>query len=404
MTTLRADHILRLSEHFLEARSEIGDKPTSWSYYLPKITVAQAIEHFAAQIQPKKKTSLFLDLPFLNALLNYSLGGSVAQIRTKETDDLLKLCLNPAWNVDQQEEDTGSNLGAQNLTVVLSEQQVACLKTELPAVLENLKNKGAKRIVLQVAKDIVTPEIFQIFIKNCEKLSLTAFPTSSETLDYSFFVSSLIDASLWGRYLENTQNLVEQIKNALPDAQMYFRIQGKPQLIENLEHFLPSQLLRHHDYESLPSESMTLFAGFDGLKWVSAKSEHSCSLIPTSLLHLDQVKQIEFVDTQLKMSPGPLCFGRGSKLMVLDFLIYRQHQNGQKLQIVGLDISTHLTKVEQALQNLWRLSAYRTEPFEHFLKQIQERIRDHLQIDFLHFRSEKIYGPLQMLFNFGDKK
>lgn len=90
--------------------------------------------------------------------------------------------------------------------------------------------------------------------------------------------------------------------------------------------------------------------------------------------------------------------------MVLDFLIYRKNQAGQQLNVVGLDISAHLSKVEQALQNLWRLSAYRSESFEQFLNQIQNRVNDYLHIDFLHFDSEKVCGPLAVLFTPGARK
>ncbi|MFN8943250.1 MAG: hypothetical protein ACK5WZ_01345 [Pseudobdellovibrionaceae bacterium] len=406
----KADFIFRLSEHFLEAHSQVDRKSTFSVYYLPKSPLPQSLALFAKQLaqntaQEKTNTNIVIDLPFLNSLLSYSLGGSVAQIRTKQTDAILKLSMGPANNLNQ-EEDGNSNrssvLGAQNLTHVLSQEQIKNLIYELPTLLEQLKAKGAKRIVLHVTKNEISPETFEKFSTLSKELSLIAFPQSPEFLDYPYFFENLIDASLWGRYLENTQNFIDQIQLVFPDAKIFYDIDQKLNLIEKIDTFLPSKLLNHHRFETINTADMVankslLYVGLENLKWIKDSTETPGTLAFTSMLHLDQLKQIDFIDTNLKMSPGPVCFGRGSKLMVLDFLIYQKKLQGQLPQIGGVDLETNLVKVEKALQNLWRLSSFRTETFPKFLQHVQILVDEHFHIESLLFESDQMCGPFKDL-------
>lgn len=408
MNPTRADFIFRLSEYFLEAQNLTDGNASASStalYYIPKMPLAQAVDHFAKNLPANAKSlpthRFLLDLPFLNSLLTYSLGGSVAQLRTQETDALLKLCLGLPEKTDSSEEDLNTSWGAQNLTVVFNDEQLNNFSQELQKSLEQLKAKGAKRVVLQIAKNHMTPTLFDQFHKTCTDLGLVGFPKSSETLDYAFFISHLIDASLWGRYLETTQMFIDQIRTLFPTAEVYFCIDQKLHKIDELENFCPSQLCDHHTIESNTLDSQKtnfLYAGVDAFKWMMAGTDQQSSLVLTSLLHLDQLKDIELLDQQLKMSPGPMCFGRGSKLMLLDFLIYQHNLTGQQFEVHGLDIKTHLPKVEQALQNLWRLSSLRSAPFAAFLKALQKTVDDHLRTEMIHFKSTQITGPLSSLF------
>lgn len=408
MNLVKAEFILRLGEYFLEAHCPLAPPQApqafSTSYYIPKTSVAQALEHLSQNF-PLTKTpqNIFLDLPFLNSLLGYSLGGSVAQIRTEQTDALLKLTLGTG-ETTAQDDDAASMWGAQNLNVVLSESQMKQLPQELPTTLEQLKAKGAKRIVLQIATDEISPEVFELFQNSCRSLELVPFPRTSENLNYRRFVQNLMDASLWGRYLENTQNLMEHVQTFFPKTTLFFVVDQKPMPIDQLENFLPSQLLDHQWCEKVgkPVGSKTLsslYVGWESMKWITPLSETDCSLSLTSLLHVDQIKQIEFINTQLKMSPGPMCFGRGSKLMVLDFLAFQQAQAGKQVEIPGIDIKSNLSKVEQALQNLWRLSSLRSGSFSVFLNEVQQTVDDHLHTEFLHHKSMDVVGPLAFLFN-----
>ncbi len=304
--------------------------------YNPKNDTKAVLNQILSHPQPSLK-KILVHARFFERFLSFSLGGSVGQLispREKEILTLLRLV-----RVRQDLEETGPALGSSDLCEAYSFEEGYDSATFLKCLL-HLKSKGARRLVVHTDQKHLPESAYREIQALCKDHQIELFPRGYESLKKDLYTSHLLDACLWGRFMEFKEELTDTLSKLGVDAELYFLTdegiqhhkQCRPtQLINGFEKLLTS-------YSQKTGSQQVFEFGFEKFLFydtgrTSNKIGFQSLLIPSPVLRSDFLIQpthgleigtfgdIEISQINYGFDPGPVLLGRGQRVLVLDQIL-----------------------------------------------------------------------------------
>jgi hypothetical protein len=379
--------------------------------YLGLKSVKEAFKEFLNHLKLNDPVEFVLSCRLTEKILHTKLGGSVAQVVTAGFEDLLHH-RQPAFEKHFTLNPTKAEaLGSSDLIFPIHERIASngdileALKLEeLNNLSMVLKQKKIEKVVLHLLNAHRNPQHWQQTAKHFKENGFTVFgaaPQSGEN-EIPEWRKNLLDACLYG-----VQTEIElEIKTALQElglrsSEIKFvralesdegacstnygwlrALQGLSKVSPNVCYLGLENWCTLNLNESI-LEQPSPWGPFSvpSCRWKKMK------LQPTSELLIGRNNQAFWSETK-SFDPGPMCFGRSLRFMIIDALQASAHWNGQWVTATGK------SKIDMTIENFCK--TLRLDAGD-FLTMIRQNIIDGICIEVgLTFSEEKVVvcGPL----------
>lgn len=336
---------LYIGESFVEAHLCHNQKTVHFNrWYLGKEGFKSGLQKFFQESGVQKIGKAFVASRFVEKILAYRLGGSVATITTKGFEN---------WAGMRQPQNLKVGpLSSTELVFSVDERcsaQGALEKEisdiEMTELVAKLREKQAKRVCIHFLnagknphnqnklKDILTAEGFEVFIPVVDGLNND---------EVSQWRKNVLNASLSGTFEEVQEELNEGLKNFLPEGTRAVFFGANCQLFDKENHERLSSLwgataawsrglkkTQKTPFDILylgleqfsiinPAKEMQKWASPWGMIHAPHTQSHLLSLQPTTSIEIGPWGELTFSRTALGFEPGPMFMGRGQVPTFLD--------------------------------------------------------------------------------------
>jgi N-methylhydantoinase A len=394
--------------------------------YLPRESLKNSLSQFLEANKATPPTQAFFGLRFLEKLLSYRLGGSVAQVVTKGFENWMQI---RSHSADLQPLSSPELVFAADERLASDGSVVTALQDEdLKNIVEKLKTLDCKRICIhflhahsnpaheQKAAAFFAAEGFEVFT-----------PTKTDNPDeVSRWRKNLLNAAVSGTFTELKSEINEVLTPVMSADNIWF-LNGEGKLFrdESPERLLSifatnSAMSSNHtatntDLLYLGLERFTLFSANSWTtQWSSPwgqveapqASSRDLKIQPTLAMDLNAFKHITFTQKNEGWEPGPMFMGRGQRPCLLDLW----SENSKLANVTGLNdrvVATGVQRFKNALLALLKISRSKDLEVDHLIKDLQSLSLQSLVTEVtLQRKSDKLIlaGPLAPLLANGFKK
>lgn len=383
-------------------------------YYQPKTSFKQILEKLTVDpgFQPKK---VFIATRFFERLFSYSLGGSVAQLISAQEKKFLKLQqTHRVRNLFELEK--GPFLASENLTFEIDFASVT--DEQLASLSKEMLEKGARRLVIQSTTRDLSQESFEKMHSVFKGAKLEVFPRKYEDLNYISHSRHLLDACLWGRFLEFREDLESTFSNLGHEVEIYYfthsgiiknHIDEPTELLFGFENALKDYSKAHQFTQAMELSFEKFFLHQLGSALPTYQNPlgqfelHHTQRIelqtqPSQTLTLDQFQEIEVSKKCYGFDPGPISLGRGQRLLLIDLLL-KNEDSAMMAELLAEKIpGTKDKKIALQIQSLQKNS--RSPDSSDFLRQLNQLIENRLTLECLSLVDTE---QKALIFGFGSK-
>lgn len=411
---------IHIGSSFLEA----SQNQKHQRIYFPKLGFKPSLKQLLQNFKITEDTEIIVSLEYLEKIFSTRLGGSVSQLVTQGFEDYLL--------VKEASYKSPSHLGNPDLIFPVNERILADGTIHTILNLEDLEFIESKFSMMEVKKVAIhflhaktNPTHQNQVAEYFKSKGYDVFvPNTSSTLDEGcLWHRNLLNASLMGSFEEIKKELTEVLQEQTPPPKLFF-LNGKGQIFQETPSQIAATLLgsysnlkRNADEQSANSD--VLYLGLQKFFFIPQKIKMTSKLQSpwgpielehpeikaltfniTSRLQIDEFHEISIEKKLGDFDPGPICFGRGLNLSLLDLWLYEL----DPLQIEGLQghiksqLSSKITNTLMVLAKMAEKQEYSPSELSQSLKaQVVEEIW--IQIaPYLNSESFLIAGPLAPLF------
>lgn len=388
------------SEHFQTQLSDKGFIHRTHFFHNPKNDPKSILSQLGLINFPKLQR-VIVCARFFERFLTFSLGGSVGQLISTEEKRLHPLL--QSFRLNNQAEESGPALGSSSLCDAFEFKPSLQAET-LAQAMTSLKERGAKRIVLQTSQDCLSAEQFQSANSIAADMALEIFPRSYKCLSRKNYSENLKDACLWGRFLEFKDEILSFFSDAGLNVELFFLTPQGPidhkictptQTMQGLESILHKHGTRNNLHHFLELG----FENFNFYNFLSDYSKHPVSeenragqkmfLQPTQSFSINSHKEIEVSTQCFGFDPGPIFLGRGQRALFIDQLLFSIQEKSEDISQKSflheifynkdLEQKNRKFKIQNhSLQKNCSLMQINSQNFDQFLL---NKIKDHLILD-----------------------
>lgn len=394
--------------------------------YLPREGLKNSLQSFLALYPDQKPMEAIFSLRFLEKILDYRLGGSVAQLVTNGFENWIRL---------RSQNTSLPPLSSADLLFPVKERMNAqgqveqALETsELEAIAEKLKSTECKRICIHFlhaitnddhekqAAEFFTARGFEVF---------TPEKTKNED-EVSRWRKNTLNASVSGTFQELKEQILEATKDFIAPEKIYF-LSSTGEVFQNESASRLSTLFaaeaamsRHFgtgqkDILYLGLEKFTLLSGKNWTDtWSSAwglvenplPENRELSIQPTSGLEINSFDHLDFSLKNEGWEPGPMAMGRGQKPTFIDLWSETSDLN----EVEGLKdrfSAPGQQRFRHALMTLWKTSRQKHAELLKVTDQLKQLSMQTILLEALLHRDAEtllVTGPLTKLFGSTLKK
>lgn len=336
---------LYIGESFVEAHLCHNQKTVHFSrWYLGKEGFKSGLQKFFQEADVQKINKAFVASRFVEKILSYRLGGSVATVTTKGFEN---------WAGIRQPQN--SKVGPLSSTDLIFSAEERCSaqgqlekelsETEMTELVEQLRQKQAKRVCIHFLnasknphnqnrlKDVLAREGFEVFVPVTD---------DADNDEVSQWRKNVLNASLSGTFEEVQEELNEGLKNFLPEGDRAVFLGSDCEFFDKENHQRLSSLWgapaawsrglkkKHKgafDILYLGLEQFSLITPDKKSQkwnspWGTIHAPHTQSqlltLQPTTSIEIGPWGELTFSKNALGFEPGPMFMGRGQVPTLLD--------------------------------------------------------------------------------------
>jgi N-methylhydantoinase A len=384
--------------------------------FLPRESLKNSLRKFLERNSETPVDRVYISLRFLEKILDYRLGGSVAQLVTEgfehwmqirsadpsakslSNPDLIfsvkeRVCANGEILQEIQEED----LAMIEAKLKLMEVKRVCLHF-LHAQLQPQNQKRAQTYFLEHGFDVFVP------------------PRSENPDEVSRWRANTLNASVSGTFLELHEEILLACEGLVPTENIFY-ISGEKKVFQKENHLRLGSLFSTRaallQVEKEPVD--LLYLGLEKFSWLKTGCDPvwqspwgevelahpfcvDLEIQPTSAITLNEFDEMDFSEKVEGYEPGPMSMGRGQKPTFLDLF----GDNETLLQLEGVAdriAPTGFSKFKNALTALSKgHSGKRAEPAETLIQNLRTVALRRLSMEMnLHADKIKLVGPLAPL-------
>ncbi|MNJ98449.1 hypothetical protein D3C87_162150 [compost metagenome] len=394
--------------------------------YLPREGLKNSLQQFLTTHKDTPPEALFLSLRFLEKLLDFRLGGSVAQVVTEGFENWAQLRSN---STDLQP------LSSPELVFSIRERMSAQGKVinalpveDLEAIASKLKMMDCKRICIHFlhsgvnatheiqAAEYFSAQGFEVFV-----------PEKTENGDeVSRWRKNTLNASVSGTFAELKENILEATKDVLAPEKIFF-LSGDGKVFQDTSCKRLSSIFAAHsaiaevlgnkktDVLYLGLEKFTLLSSQCWSTtwesdWGLVENPHpyskDLSLQPTAGLGLNAFEHLDFTSKVEGWEPGPMTLGRGQKPTFLD--LWSESTEVQSLE--GLKdrvVPAGQQRFKNTLLTLWKTCRLKDTEMKAVIQELRQLSTQTVLLESLLNRKSDtliVTGPLTPLFSAAFKK
>jgi N-methylhydantoinase A/acetone carboxylase, beta subunit len=394
--------------------------------YLPRESLKSSLSQFLEANKETPPTKAFVGMRFLEKLLSYRLGGSVAQIVTQGFENWMQIRTQSATSSQPLTES--ELLFAVNERVSYKGEVVTEIQeSELVEIAAKLKELGCKRVCIHFlhAHANATHETTAAAYFAAQGFEVYVPQKTDNTDEVSRWRKNLLNASVSSTFTELKAEITECVSAYFPAEQIFFlNGQGKqlqneaPERLQSI--FAANTALRmsyadETDVVYLGLERFTLMSyGAWTATWQSPWGQveapqaqtRDLKIQPTLQLDLNTFRHISFTNKSEGWEPGPMFMGRGQKPCLLDLW----SENSKLGQVAGLNdrvVAAGVQKFKNSLLTLLKNSSSKGQEVDSIIKDLQSLSVQSLVAEVTMLRRSKklwVVGPLAPLLANGFKK
>lgn len=336
---------LYIGESFVEAHLCHNQKTVHFNrWYLGKEGFKSGLQKFLQEAGVEKIAKAYVASRFVEKILAYRLGGSVATVTTKGFEN---------WaGMRQPQNSKVGPLSSTDLFFSIEERSNAqgtlekeISETEMTELVTKLREKQAKRVCIHFLNasknphnqnklaEILTREGFEVF---------TPVADAVNNDEVSQWRKNVLNASLSGTFEEVQEELNEGLKNFLPEGTRAVFFGANCQLFDKENHERLSSVwgapaawsraLKKKQKDAFdilylgleqfslinPAKEMQKWNSPWGMIHAPHTQSHLLSLQPTTSIEIGPWGEMTFSRTALGFEPGPMFMGRGQVPTFLD--------------------------------------------------------------------------------------
>lgn len=388
--------------------------------YIPREGLKNSLQQFLIQNKETTPEAAFFGLRFLEKLLDYRLGGSVAQLVTEGFEN---------WAQLRSESSDLQPLSSPELIFSIQErisvrgEVVKPLALEqLTAITEKMKAAECKRICIHFLHSNTNPahenqaatffreQGFEVFV-----------PEKTENSDeVSRWRKNTLNASISSTFVELKENILEACKDILPSEKIYFLTGDGKLFQEEGDKRLSSIFAADAAMATVcgGAKADILYLGLEKFSLLSCQKWNtswqsawglvensqpymkSLSLQPTAGLALNAFSHLDFTSQVEGWEPGPMTFGRGQKPTFMD--LWSESADVQAID--GLKdriVPAGQQRFKNALLTLWKTCRLKDKEMKEVVKELRHLSTQTVLLESLLNRKSGtllVTGPLTPLF------
>ncbi len=311
-----------------------GDLVASHRVYLSRESVKTALPTFLAQNSEHKIQAAYVGMRFLEKMLDYKLGGSVAQLVTAGLENWLHLrsshsqmnfITNPELIFAVNERTTANGQVQLELSIEELEQIEAKLKPlDTKRVCLHFLHSDKNQQNLKLAQTFFSDRGYDVYIPQHQANEVSAWRLNA------------LNASVRGTFLETKEQIEEALTSTLNKENIHF-VMGNASVCGDDKNSGLNCLFaaRAAILFSEPQVTECLYLGLEKFSLLKHKTQNTwqspwgplamthpecldLSIQPTSLLEVNAFRDLDVVSKNDGYEPGPMCMGRGQKPTFLD--------------------------------------------------------------------------------------
>lgn len=388
--------------------------------FLPRENLKNSLRKFLEKNAGVPVDRLYISLRFLEKILDYRLGGSVAQLVTEGFEH---------WMQIRSADPSAKSLSNPDLIFSVPERTSASGETlqeiqeeDLAMIEAKLKLMEVKRVCLHFLHAPLQPQNqnraqayflergFDVFVP----------PRSENPDEVSRWRANTLNASVSGTFLELHEDILAASEGLIPPENIFY-LSAEKKIFQKENHLrlgslfsTRAALLQTEKSEKEPPVDL-LYLGLEKFSWLRAGRDPiwqspwgevelahpfcvDLEIQPTSAITLNEFDEVDFSEKVEGFEPGPMCMGRGQKPTFLDLF------GGDEtlLQLEGLAdriAPTAFSKFKNTLTALAKgNSGKRPEPADTLIQNLRNLALRRLSMEMnLHSEKVKIIGPLAAL-------
>lgn len=436
MAQAETDVILSLyvGESFVEAHLIYNQKSLHFNrWYLGKDSLKSGLQKFFQEAGVTQAQKAYVASRFVEKILVYRLGGSVATLTTKGFE---------SWpSMRQPATQKVGPLSSTDLLFAIDERCSALgvlekelSDSEISETLEKLRQKQAKRVCIHFLNAAKNPhnqnKMKEALLKENFEVFTPTFVTGSSD-EVCEWRQNILNASLSGTFEEIQEELNEGLKAYLPEGQRASFYAADGSLFDRESHQRLSSLWGVHGtlarqlrkkYATRPEKFDILYLGLEQFNLINPEKQnqiwnspwgtiqapqvqnHLLSLQPTTAIEINPWGELSFSKNALGYEPGPMFMGRGQIPTLLD--LWAENTVGIN-GVADRRSPQGMQKFKNQLLALNKTSSHQYDSEAKLLSSLQQLALQKLSLD-ITIRSEntKIYclGALAPLFTTELKK
>ncbi len=302
--------------------------------YFSRESLKSALPAFLATHRALKPQKVFVSLRFLEKILEYRLGGSVAQLVTEGFENWLQIrshhpsqqsLSNPEMIFPVKERTSADGEVLQELSL-----------DDLETLAAKLKALEVKRICIHFLHSQLQPQNLQKAQAFFEERGFDVFvPQPSDNEEITRWRANTLNASISGTFLELKEQIETACQEFLTPENIFF-LSAQKKTFQNQKEYRLGSLFSTRtaviENETAPS---LLYLGLEKFSWIEKESERfwqshwgpvelthprclDLQIQPTSRIDLNLFGELDFSLQNDGFEPGPMTMGRGQKPTLLD--------------------------------------------------------------------------------------
>ncbi len=335
-------------------------------FYLPRTPVRQILSKI---LPPSSLDQILVSSRYFERLFEFRLGGSTAQVVTEGFQNWPSLSATTSRS--QKSGKRPPPLSSNELCFGMSEridsqgQVVTPLRHEdIAKLAEDLKKSNVKKVVLLLLNSSKNPTHQDQLSSVLSEQGFQVFKPMQNTQinEAARWRKALLEASLQGTFEELNGEIEEGLQSASLKTEILFS-EGPGQFKTKSNLDLVSSLFAQDRFQQKMAQSFgadgVLDLGLESWRWVDAHQEDSVwkspwgevaqshpsrldlHLQPTQALILNNRRRVLPSETNQGYEPGPICFGRGQKVLLFD-LFYKEAELSELKEWIPQGIESRL--------------------------------------------------------------
>ncbi len=395
--------------------------------YLPRESLKSSLQSFLAQHQATPPEFAVFSLRFLEKILDYRLGGSVAQIVTAGFENWIRLRSQntalPALSSSELIFPVQERMTAQGKIEKILEE------SELQAIAEKLKTTECKRVCIHFLHAPTNPahEIQAAEFFKAQGFEVFVPEKSGGEDEVSRWRKNTLNASVSGTFQELKEQIIEATQGILSAEKIFFLgSQGEVFQDESTSRLSTMFAVNSAMAKVLgaPQQKDVLYLGLEKFVLISGKEWRStwpsawglveCSLPesrelalqPTAGLEINFFEHLDFSTKVESWEPGPMIMGRGQKPTLID--LWSESSEIQELEGLKDRVAAQgQQRFKNTLMTLWKSCRQKNVDMDKMTTQLRRLSAQTVLLEtLLHQKTESVIvaGPLAPLFKDALKK